>query len=222
MRIYVHWKYTHKINLSMKNLPSSPDLAAEVQSYPHLVLRALLWFYVACDMFLEDDAKNAAIDEIARRADTWKNGCIFTFEDHIKYVWDNTAPGSKLRTYLLDDCMVSSRSERLRRITDCPPEFILDFAVRLAETRGYSGPQALAVLTIPCRYHDHVNATTRASRLGGLLGLSAMKRPRSGSESGNDEDDHDEPMHVRSGDGEDNSVPKRKKRFSAKRDALVQ
>ncbi|KAK4892947.1 hypothetical protein LTR27_008675 [Elasticomyces elasticus] len=151
MRIYVHWKYTRKIDLGVNNLPPSPDLAAEVQNYPHLVIRALLWFYVACDMFLDDDAKNAAINEIARRADGWKKGCIFTFEDHIKYVWDNTAPGSKLRTYLLDDCMVSSRSERLRCITDCPPEFVLDFAVRLAETRGYSGPQALAVLTIPCR-----------------------------------------------------------------------
>ncbi|KAK5732058.1 hypothetical protein LTR17_010894 [Elasticomyces elasticus] len=158
MKIYIHWKYTRKFDLN-NNLPHPYDIPDKA-GYQSGVMRALLWLYVACDVFLDEDAKNAVIDHIIEWTDELKDRCIFTAADHIHYVWENTGSGSKLRKYVLESCAAKASPADLADITRYSPEFFHELAVlhtRIRDNVPGGLPGLRATMARPCVYHDHAD-----------------------------------------------------------------
>ncbi|KAK4950102.1 hypothetical protein LTR10_011079 [Elasticomyces elasticus] len=73
------------------------------------MMRALLCLYVACDLFLDDEAKNATRKEIMALSNQWKKGCIFSRIEFLEYVWKHTKPDTPLRNYVLDSCAAKGK-----------------------------------------------------------------------------------------------------------------
>ncbi|KAK4892950.1 hypothetical protein LTR27_008678 [Elasticomyces elasticus] len=143
MRIYVHWKYTRTFDLN--NNLSRPHDITDKAGYQSGIMRALLWLYVACNVFLDQDAKNAVIDHIVEWTDELKDRCIFTVADHIHYVWENTGSDSKLRKHVLVSCAAKARPLDLADMAKYPPEFFHELSILHTTIRGYvpSGLPAL-------------------------------------------------------------------------------
>ncbi|KAK5740088.1 hypothetical protein LTR17_004800 [Elasticomyces elasticus] len=149
MRMYVNYKYTGHIDVRSKIAMPSPS---EHDDKLTRVMRALLRVYVACDIFLDDNAKNSVMACILVRSSEWSDGCIFTAADHISYVWRNTPPESKLRRFVLDTCVLQARQEELSESTRFPPEFFHELALRYCSSR--QGELADEMMRC-CMYHDH-------------------------------------------------------------------
>ncbi|KAK3656305.1 hypothetical protein LTR56_003006 [Elasticomyces elasticus] len=159
MMMYIHWKYTQKLDLNINNLPGLYDLSDQ-EGYPSHVMRALLWLYVACDVFLDEQAKNAVMNQIIERTDRLMNRCIFVAADHIQYVWENTGPESKLRKYVLETCAAKASPADLSDMTRYPPEFFHELAVlhtRIRDNVPSGLPGLRATMARPCVYHDHAD-----------------------------------------------------------------
>ncbi|KAK5740091.1 hypothetical protein LTR17_004803 [Elasticomyces elasticus] len=157
MRMYIHWKYTGKFDLGINNLFRLNDPSNE-DDIPSHIMRALLWFYVACDVFLDEQAKNAVMNQIIERTDRLMNRCIFAAADHIQYVWENTGPESKLRKYVLETCAAKASPADLADMTRYPPEFFHELAVlhtRIRDNVPSGLPGLRATMARPCVYHDH-------------------------------------------------------------------
>ncbi|KAK5692150.1 Ankyrin repeat and BTB/POZ domain-containing protein 1 [Elasticomyces elasticus] len=185
MRTYIHWKYTRKFDLCINNLSRTFDPTDEADIPSH-VMRALLWLYVACDVFLDEEVKNAVMDQIIQRTDRLINRCIFADADHIHYVWDNTGPDSKLRKYVLEACAAKASPADLADMTRYPLEFFHELAVlhtRIRDRVPCGLPGLRAAMARPCEYHDHVREDasllhTRTEQGGDEEVHGRAKRPR--------------------------------------------
>ncbi|KAK5717390.1 hypothetical protein LTR15_009284 [Elasticomyces elasticus] len=110
-------------NLFRLNDPTNED------DVPSHIMRALLWFYIACDVFLREQAKNAVMNQIIERTDRLMDRRIFAVADHFQYVWENTGPESKLRKYALEACAAKASPADLADMTRHPLEFFHELAV---------------------------------------------------------------------------------------------
>ncbi|KAK5710531.1 hypothetical protein LTR15_012949 [Elasticomyces elasticus] len=149
MRMYVYWKYTRRIDI--RSRIAMPTLTDQDDESTH-ILRALLRLYVACDIFIDDNAKNGVMDCIIIAAGEWNDGCGFVQADHISYVWKNTTTESKLRKFVLDSCVCRAKQDDLSDRNQFPPEFFHELALRYCSTRH--GGLAEEMMR-RCMYHDH-------------------------------------------------------------------
>ncbi|KAK0253668.1 hypothetical protein LTR48_002120 [Friedmanniomyces endolithicus] len=103
--LYVHWVYSDKVDLSLVPLASPrgenyrfDDRGSRIQNFQHLIE-----LYVAGDEFENVTLQNMVIDELAAMADAWDDHDLRIQPDHIEYVWEETSPGDRLRTLILDN-----------------------------------------------------------------------------------------------------------------------
>ncbi|KAK5679249.1 hypothetical protein LTS10_008064 [Elasticomyces elasticus] len=203
MKMYIHWKYTQKLDLNINNLPGLHDLTDQ-EGYPSHVMRALLWLYVACDVFLDQQAKNAVMDQIIERTEHLTKRCIFAAADHILYVWENTGPDSKLRKYVLECCAARMRVTNLVDMTTYPPEFFHELVVLHTTIRDnvMTGlPGLRATMARPCEYHDHVGEgasllQTRAEQGRDEENPGSAKRRRLTTDLESDPDENGESLYI--------------------------
>ncbi|KAK4950094.1 hypothetical protein LTR10_011071 [Elasticomyces elasticus] len=176
--LYVHWKYSDKIEPSRIPQPFAPEDSAKPTAKRTHEISELLKLYVAADYLLDTGRlQDAVIDEILLRSDIsteYPLANVLTFSNHVDWIWEHTAPDCKLRTLVIDSCATSVDPEILQQ-NDYPNSFLLQLAVRQAILRGstsYSreGP----CMSRRCEYHVHygpyadVVGNTCRVLLGGL------------------------------------------------------
>ncbi|KAK5679255.1 hypothetical protein LTS10_008070 [Elasticomyces elasticus] len=178
MRVYLRWKETRKVKLEYEDLidskgPTHDDVEEEDEwqegyspSAEREVLRAYLWLYVACDAFLDDDAKNAVMDSIVELCWPSEEEYISNPNDYvlssspefIHYIWENTDAESKLREFLLDTCVGELTAEQLGNAARYPSDFADELAVLRTVVRENKAKELYAKKAKPCSYHDHRKA----------------------------------------------------------------
>ncbi|KAK3635435.1 hypothetical protein LTR56_014719 [Elasticomyces elasticus] len=166
MRVYLRWKNTGRVRLEYEDLvdasgPVHDDMDGEDEwqegyspSAEREVLRAYIWLYVACDAFLDDDAKNAVMDSIVELCWPSEEEYISNPNDYVLSS-NNTDAESKLREFLLDNCVGELTAEQLEDTRRYPSDFadglaVLRTIIQDDKTKGLYAKKAK-----PCSYHDH-------------------------------------------------------------------
>ncbi|KAK4950088.1 Ankyrin repeat and BTB/POZ domain-containing protein 1 [Elasticomyces elasticus] len=163
MDLYIHWKYYDKVDISRihdaRNQPTtgSPRKAHDGTANILSEIEELVKLYVAGDYFLESyHLSNQVISELAIRTARWSNGSPFTGGSIIDYVWDNTAPGTSLRSLILDSYNATATVESLLRGPQYPEEFTHDRELREIELRGLAPPMRKPKIKTLCYMsHEH-------------------------------------------------------------------
>ncbi|KAK5705930.1 hypothetical protein LTR17_021221 [Elasticomyces elasticus] len=204
MRMYVRWKYTRKIDYSIWPLPDNGKAGkGMVRYWISDMMRALLCLYVACDLFLDDEAKNATRKEIMALSNQWKKGCIFSRIEFLEYVWKHTKPDASLRNYVLDSCAAKGKLGDFGNDYEEPPhgffrELVERYTVVRHERASVTGEvedQGAHFAQDRKRADVVAQQTLDSERQRDSLSRASTKRPRSVSSSENGEDEEHE--HVR-------------------------
>jgi hypothetical protein len=147
---YLHWVYTKDVELDSISLPWAPLNPPKVPSY-----LSIAKIFVFADMMLDHDLCNRLSNLAVKK---FNGGGNFSRSRIVRFVWDNTAPTSKLRILYLD--IFSSRCHAATWFEQEKLEYPIDFNDELS-SRFLRGKSRIKIATnisekdICTRYHIH-------------------------------------------------------------------
>ncbi|KAK5710527.1 hypothetical protein LTR15_012945 [Elasticomyces elasticus] len=183
MNVYVRWKYTRRLTMTPNDWLYETEVGVEDESSDeeeddvmtedfvdkHALalsedcddtdfaipeMRALLRLYVACHLFLDDVAKNVVMTYLMKLDDEC-DLIILQSEEFIRYIWEHTSAGSRLRDYLLDVCLVKMTAGPPKDVPSYPFGFMTALEVLRRDVRNGRAEQLCTKKASPCSYHDH-------------------------------------------------------------------
>ena len=164
--VYSHWLYDGEVDLTRLDLVNAQaDPTAEPDTRIDEV-HHLLKLYVASDQLLDEQCRNAVIDELTSRSDDWPGNQLCIQPEHIEYIYANTSD-NKLRFMFLDSFATMVDREKVESFdeTRFSAEFFYDLAVRQMRLSHHSADEHRPRGRGRCiRYHAHAGPDWMAVR----------------------------------------------------------